>query len=371
MKIAQIVCSFPPYKGGIGNSAWRLKKLIEPEIDLETFTFKQSDLGENELTDKNTYYLKPLIKMGQAAFLPQIFFKLNKFDSIILHYPFFGVMEVVWLQRLLSRKKSKLIIFYHMDVPRLSYLNQILSLPGRLLGRQLIKQADKVVVSSYDYLENSAIKNIYKKYPEKFTAIPFAIDTEKFRPEKIDYAQEKNSQVRLLFVGGLDKAHYFKGVDKLIKAVSNLRNSNWHLDIIGSGSLVPELKNLSQKLNLEAKINFGQKLSDKAFLEKYRQADILILPSINKHEAFGLVIIEAMASGTAIIASSLPGVRTVFSEGSGLKVKPGDIKDLAKKIDYLIDRPRLLVAMKKKARQEAKDKYNLNKAKESWLKLLT
>jgi glycosyltransferase involved in cell wall biosynthesis len=374
MKIAQIVCSFPPYKGGIGNVAYRLQKELEKEISIETFTIdhqKQKNKNKEDIEEKNVHYLKPIIKIGQAGILTQLLFKLNKFDTIIFHYPFFGSTEILYLKRILN-KRQKLIIFYHMDVTALSKLYRILGKSADLTSKNLFKQADKIIVSSLDYIKNSQIKDIYKKYPDKFLAIPFSANENIFKPADENNLANKinNDNIKLLFVGGLDKAHYFKGVDKLIKALALVNKKNWSLDIIGSGPLLNTFKKESKKLNLDDKIKFLEKISNEELIRKYQEADILILPSINSNEAFGLVIIEAMACKTAIIASNLPGVRTVFNEKCGSKVEPGNIEDLKNKIEKLIKNPEKIAVMKKESYKLFKEKYTLEKEIKAWLKIL-
>ena len=256
-----------------------------------------------------------------------------------------------------------------MDISKLSPIKQFFSFSGKITGKKLLHKADKIIVSIYDYIKNSQIKEIYRKQTKKFTAIPFSIDTNKFLPEK-KFRPINEKKINLLFVGGLDKAHYFKGVDILIKSLANIKNSNWHLNIVGSGDLVPNLKKLANKLKILNKINFLEKLTNEKLIKAYQEADILLLPSKNKHEAFGLVIIEAMACSTAIIASDLPGVRTVFSEKSGLRVLPGDAKDLETKLQYLLNNPEITNKMKLHSHLEAKEKYSLEIAKKNWLKVL-
>ncbi len=361
MKIAQIVCSFPPYKGGIGNSAWRLAKLLEND-SVTTFTPRYNQKNTNsELTAK---YLPALFKLGQAAILPGLFFKLKKFSTIIFHYPFFGTAEVLWFYRLFHRQQT-LMVFYHMDVSSFSLLYKILSWPGRLAGKSLLNQADHIVCSSLDYIKHSQIAKLYEKSPDKFREIPFAIDTDKFTP-----LDKSNETKKLLFVGGLDKAHYFKGVDILIIACSQLKSNNWHLTIVGDGKLKTGYQALTKKLYLEKKIKFTGKLSDNELKQTYQKSDVLILPSINQNEAFGLVILEALASGLAIIASNLPGVRSVFNSQTGLTAKPKNSQDLATKINQLISNGPKLKNLQLAARQLAKEKYNLQTARESWKKLI-
>ena len=72
------------------------------------------------------------------------------------------------------------------------------------------------------------------------------------------------------------------------------------------------------------------RLDDPAVVDAMRSADVLAFPSINAGEAFGLVALEAQACGTPVVASDLPGLRTVVRQNeTGLLVKPGSISDLA------------------------------------------
>ncbi|MFP4514639.1 MAG: glycosyltransferase family 4 protein [Parcubacteria group bacterium] len=365
MKIAQIVCSFPPYRGGIGNSAKRLAQLLSPEIELSTFTtLKNKNKEEKEIN--NVYYLKPLIQVGQAAVLPSLFFKLKKYDAIILHHPFFGTNEILYLYRLFN-KKQKLYIYYHMDVKALNPVYKLLSIPGQICAKALIKQADKVIVSSLDYIKDSQIKKLYRSNPEKYQAIAFHLNEDYYHK---NFEIEDSNNIQLLFVGGLDKAHYFKGVENLIKACSKLEQKNWTLNIVGSGDLLDKYKKLVFNLNLDKNIKFLNNVNDKELKEIYKRSDIIILPSLNQNEAFGIVLIEAMANSTAIIASDLKGVNQVFDDTCGLKVSPGNIMDLKNKIASLINKPQVIKNFKKEAFYLAQKRYLAKNIKEKWLKIL-
>jgi glycosyltransferase involved in cell wall biosynthesis len=78
-------------------------------------------------------------------------------------------------------------------------------------------------------------------------------------------------------------------------------------------------------------------VSDEDLPKYYSAADVVVLPSVDGTEAFGLVLIEAMACGTPVVASRLPGVRTLVEEGrNGYLVHPGNKDELAEKIGRAI-----------------------------------
>ena len=373
MKIAQIVCTFPPYNGGIGTSAKRFSDILATDYEVTTFTLQPSGQVSNQEPD--VVRLKPLLRYGHGGLPFSLLFSLKRFDCIYLHYPFFGASELVWLF-LLFNKKTKLIIHYHMDTGHLAWYLKILSWPSLLIRKSLFKKADKIISASLDYLNNSQIADFAKAYPEKICEIPFGLDTNKFLPkvpepknnimakakEIINFVTKhfiKRGQVNLLFVGGLDSAHYFKGLDVLLQALSELKNNNWTLKIIGSGNLQNNYQANSVKLGLEKKVHFLGKVDEVTLIKTYQESDVFILPSINGHEAFGLVLMEAMSCGVPVIASRLPGVRTVFRDGlDGLSCNINDSHDLAQKIELLITDEKKRVAMGHSARAYAVSKYS-------------
>ena len=373
MKIAQVVCAFPPYSGGIGNSAFEIEKILAAEHEVKTFT---------------PYNTKPLLKYGHGAFLPQLFWKLKKFDYIYLHYPFFGGAEVIWLLKLFCRK-PKLIIHFHMDVKNSGPITGLLSIPDKLIRFSLLKQAETIVCASIDYVSQSQIKKYYRHYPDKFQEIPFGVNLNKFQPKLMEKSADskiiakakkivhyindrfiKKNRLDLLFVGGLDTAHYFKGVDILLKSLAGITSRPWRLLIAGEGDRRPYYESLAVKLNLEKKVEFRGKLTDEELVRSYQNSDLLILPSINNNEAFGLVLIEAMACGVPVIASNLPGVRNVFNNHQqGLLVEPGNADDLKKKLEFIFNNEEMRRLMSLSARKLAEDKYDIEIMKKKLTKL--
>jgi len=363
MKIALIACAWPPYSGGIGNSAKQISDLIKENHEVENFYPAK---------------LKPFLKYGHGSFAPSLFFKLKKFDYIYLHYPYFGTAEVVWFFKLFF-KKPKLIIHYHMDVKNLDPVAGFLSLPSQLIRSSLLKQAETIVSASLDYVKNSQIKKYYEKHQEKFKEIPFGLNLDRFKPkdirqvdknkiiakakELINFVNEKfikRDKIEFVFVGALDKAHYFKGVSQMLQAFDRLENGNWRLTIVGDGDLRSTYEAQALELGLIGRVNFMGKLSDDELIRTYQNSDCLILPSINNNEAFGIVLIEALACGLPVIASDLPGVRKVFENyREGLLTTPGDINDLKRKLEFMIANKNLRLIMADQARILAEKKYSL------------
>ncbi len=140
----------------------------------------------------------------------------------------------------------------------------------------------------------------------------------------------------VLLVASLDAAHYFKGVDILLQALAQLP-PNIQGVIVGDGNLRPTYAMMAERLGIQARVTFVGRVSNEELPLYYRMADVTVLASTTMGEAFGLVLLESMASGTPVIATNLPGVRTVVDPGKdGLLVAPGRPEELAAALDAML-----------------------------------
>ncbi len=366
MNIAHIVCSFPPYRGGIGNSALQLAAAatdFDHQVTVITPDYGhgriKSDESNHELSKLKVERLVPLFSFGNAAFLPQLAWLLADYDIVHLHYPFYGSVAAVLLAKIF-RPSLKLIIHYHMDNRAPGLKGLIFKAYKKIFFPILFHSADFVTCASLDYIKHSDIAKYLERRPHKFAQIPFGVNQAIFK------ATTKPSSSRtLLFVGGLDAAHYFKGVDVLIDALAlvNQKTTAWHLKIIGRGDLQKRYAALSEHLGLAAQITFINNADNDELVAHYQQARCLILPSINRNEAFGLVLLEAMACGLPVLASNLPGVRSVFTNNQeGLLVRPGSSGDLADKIIKILSSDDLTDRLGRAGESLTKNYYNWRQA---------
>ena len=370
MNIAQVVCTFPPYRGGIGNSVYNFSKyLAKKREDITVFTpnYQYSTLEYNE--NFKVRRLDPLFKFGNAAILPQLFWRLRKFDVIHLHLPFIGATVPILVFSFLHPRK-KIVITYHMDLVGKSAKKTIFWLYQKIVIPLVLWRADTIIVSSYDYAENSDIAHYFKRKRKKFVELPFGVDSVRFFPKLKNkdlmekYFIEKEDKV-ILFVGGLDKAHYFKGLETLMRAFKIVLESgyqNSRLLIVGDGEMKPDYQDKAEELHVSEKIIFAGSVNDVELSDYYNLADIFVLPSIDKSEAFGLVLLEAGACGKPLIASDLPGVRTVvWNNENGLLAEPKNKQDLAEKIKKLLSNDEKLKIMGTNARQIIENNYKWEK----------
>jgi glycosyltransferase involved in cell wall biosynthesis len=228
---------------------------------------------------------------------------------------------------------------------------------------RIIDRSDKVLVTSWDYAKNSALKEWIVAEPEKFEEVPIGVNHLLFKPRFRDKEMMKQYDLYdksvILFVGALDKAHYFKGVNILIQAIYKLNdNDDFRVLLVGSGDMMDSYKSLADNLGLSKKIIFIGKASDQDLLKYYALADMLVLPSIDRSEAFGIAALEAMACGVPVIASDLAGVRSlVIKKETGLLVKPGSVQNLTDMIRILLKNSRLARSMGQAGRKRVLANY--------------
>jgi rhamnosyl/mannosyltransferase len=167
--------------------------------------------------------------------------------------------------------------------------------------------------------------------------------------------------VRFLFVGRLV---YYKGCNELIRAFiqASASRSDLFLDIVGTGPLEREMKEMVHEAGLEERVRFYANVEDEELAEFFGTCDVFVLPSVARSEAFGLVQIEAMAFGKPVINTKLPsGVPYVsLDQVTGLTVPPEDVHKLAQAMQYLAEHPDERREMGVRARQRMKKMYRID-----------
>lgn len=367
MRIAHIVCAFPPYKGGMGNSAYhfaRINTLSGHDVTVFTPDYGVSYIPEP--TEKfKVVRLKTFIKYGNGAFLPQLLWRLNGFDVVHLHYPFYGAMEVILLRNIFLGKKTNLVMHYHMDAMGRGVKGLFFKLSQWIILPLLARASKLISCASIDYVKHSDLATYYKKHPEKFRKTFFGVELDKFKIIKTHCPYNDEDAKHILFVGGLDRSHYFKGLENLLKAVQIIRQEiKVKLCVIGNGNMKEYYEKLAVDLGIKDTVRFACGIGNADLVNCYNCGDVLVLPSINRGEAFGLVLLEAMACAKPIIASNLPGIRSVFKNGrEGLLIEPDDIEDLAVKLKIILTNDVLAKKMGAEGRKLVERDYSWDKVK--------
>ena len=180
----------------------------------------------------------------------------------------------------------------------------------------------------------TTVSNYSAKIIKNFTSTPIEIIPNVIDISKFDLKQTKEKHKRVVagFLGGLDTQ--VKGLDILLKALNHLKNENLKVIIGGSGKLLPYYMELAKKLNVEDKCEFLGLIPAEKRYEFFKDLDFFILPS--RHESFGLVLLEAMASGIPVLATRCGGPEEIVEENTGFLVEKENPESLAKGIQKMI-----------------------------------
>ncbi|MEO0076645.1 MAG: glycosyltransferase family 4 protein [candidate division WOR-3 bacterium] len=166
--------------------------------------------------------------------------------------------------------------------------------------------------------------------PEKITVIPPGIDLTQYQP---NFAiKEKNL---IIHTGRIKR---YKSIDHLLYATEKLsqKRKDFKVVIIGDGDDLPRLKDIVQKLKIGNLITFTGYISEQEKLSYYQKATVLVENSIK--EGWGMIVIEANACGTPVIAARSPGLKdAVLDQKTGFLYDYGNIDDLTSKIELLLD----------------------------------
>ncbi|MEM4577198.1 MAG: glycosyltransferase family 4 protein [Candidatus Nezhaarchaeales archaeon] len=227
------------------------------------------------------------------------------------HTPTFSDRLLV-LSRLLGQR---VVYTFHCPVGGFGPFSRVYN---ALFKAFLLNLADAVVFTSKSYYND--IHSPKRKY-----LVPWGVDFDFFSGTRIPH-----NGYRLLFVGQMRP---YKGLKVLLRAVKGL---DAFLHVVGNGPYRLEYELYARKLGL-TNVRFHGQVSDEELRRLYLSSDVLVLPSVDVNEAFGLVALEAASAGCAVVASNLPGIRDVVGE-FGVLVEPGNHEALRGKLVRLMDK---------------------------------
>jgi glycosyltransferase involved in cell wall biosynthesis len=249
----------------------------------------------------------------------------HRADIVHVHSPF----PLGEITALAVRRRTRFVITYHSDVLR---QRTALRLYAPLL-RQVLRSADRIVATSPRYVESSPW---LRPLADRCCVIPLGVDPDRFTPGP------GVGRAELLFVGRL---RHYKGLDVLLRTLAGLPDVR--LRVVGEGPMGTAWRSLAHELGVARRVQFEGEVADPDLPGVYRDAGILVLPSTSRAEAFGTVLLEAMASGLPCIATEVgTGTSWVVQHGvTGRIVPAGDVDALRGTVAELVADPGARAAM--------------------------
>ena len=270
--------------------------------------------------------------------------KTEQFDVVHLHEPLMPVLPLYVLQF----SNALNVGTFHAVFGR--FRNYGWSHP--LLKRWFKKLDGRIAVSP------AASQYVSRFFPAEYQIIPNGIDVDHFSLPPEPIPELADGKLNLLFVGRMEKR---KGLRYLLEAYSKLK---WDFDdlrlvVVGPGNLDKDCHRILSERNIQD-VHFVGNVPYQELRRYYQSAHICCAPATGR-ESFGIVLLEAMASGKPLVASRIPGYAAVLNHREqGLLVPPKEAGALADALALLIRNPELRSQMGKRG-QTTVEQYRWNK----------
>ena len=254
----------------------------------------------------------------------------------------------------------RLVIHWHSDVTPAPGERLLASAyrAYRIFERRLLARADLILATSDAYLASS---RPLQPMAHKCRIVPLGIDTRRMAAPSqnhLDATRKEYGPAPLIVSAGRFTA--YKGFETLIRAAEALPEVQ--VVIAGDGPLHTRLRELTDRLGLTERVHLPGYLADRQLHALIAACDVFCLPSIERTEAFGVVLLEAMHYARPLVTTNITGsgVTEVNKAGTtGLSAAVGDPADLARQLGQLVSDQALARAMGKAARQRLENRYSL------------
>lgn len=301
MKIAIIVSLFPPkWLAGTEIATYNLADHLARRGH-EVHVITSHDAGLPEISEENGFYIhriaRPKIRfIGIVAFWAKIYLTIRKIKPDIVHSQSLRISIPAWAAQ--KYQKIPYVVWGQ---------GSDIYLPGRftrMTSKPILQDADAVLALTEDMKQK-----MRKICDREVSVVPNGVDLERF---KISSRGNKEGNAKtIVFVGRL---HPVKGVQYLIEAMSiiHLETPDVKLVLVGDGVERSNLEELAERLELNGCIQFVGQVPQERIPQIMHQADVFALSSLS--ESFGIVNLEAMATGLPIVATNVGGIPDIVEE---------------------------------------------------------
>ncbi|MFH0994540.1 MAG: glycosyltransferase [Pseudomonadota bacterium] len=357
MRILHIGKFFPPVTGGIESFLGDLLPALE-RGGVTAAALVHDDIRQKQgpvCHRKTALFRVPCYgTLLYAPISPAFIFAMKKaiqtFQPDILHFHVPNT-SAFWALPLSIAGALPWVVHWHADVVP-SAIDRRMALAYQLyrpIEKLFLRRAQSIIATSQSYLNTSSALVDFR---DKCHVVPLGLNPDRLK--KPDGAGWRWAETvwgqpdgRILVIGRLT---YYKGHDVMLDASTALPNSR--ILIVGNGERESSLQGRIHNLCLSNNVSLLGSLPESDLHTLISSCDCLCLPSVERTEAFGLVLLEAMRYGKPVVASNIPGsgIGWVVEDGvTGFLVPPGDPVLLAGSIRKLFDRPELKSQMGRSA----------------------
>jgi glycosyltransferase involved in cell wall biosynthesis len=350
MRVLIALTYYRPHYSGLTIYTERLAKALVKsghQVTVLTSQFSK-DLAREEVVEGVCVVRMPVrLRVSKGVIMPGMPFRawreIRKADVVNLHVPQLDAAPMAVLARLL---RKPVVLTYHCDLllPG-GLINRIANLVSDIANRISAGLANVIVTNTQDYAENSPF---LKRYLNKIKVIPPPVVLKTIDPEMIDKIREKYGiKPGQKVIGMVARLAAEKGAEFLVRALPEILKSHpdarvlyagQYQDVMGeeayAAMLAPQIEALGDRWQ------FLGLITDEELAAFFNLCDVIVVPSTNSTESFGIVQVEGMTCGSPAVASDMAGVRQpVLQTGMGEIFNLGDSDDLALKISKVLNSP--------------------------------
>lgn len=284
--------------------------------------------------------------------------RAQKFDLVHLHFP----DPMTHIASMAVPASVPRVISWHADIVRQRFI-----LPFyRPFLKAAARNASAIIAPTPRHRDGSPILSALADQ-SRIKIVPYGFDLAAFAVPAAGAAELRTGfGSPLIFSMGRHVS--YKGLDVLIRAMADVGHGA-RLVLGGEGPLTAELRMLAERTGVADRISFVGMVPPEQLTAYYQACDVFCLPSVTVAEAFGIVQVEAMASGKPVVSTKLnTGVDFANQDGvTGFTVKPGDQHELAARLNLLLGDPGLAARMGAAARDRALGFFTLEQMRDRTL----
>lgn len=350
MRIGIVTQSFPPARGGVAEHAWHTARELQRRghrVTVITSRFTPFDedygldvrrIGYDLTLPANGAFVNLTVGFALRRRLRQIEVEC-RFDVVHIHSPLEPILPLLALRTLAAPKVGTFHTYVSSGKvwPYDVFRGFVSASFRRLAGFVAVSEAAERFIAGY--------------FPGDYTIIPNGVDVSRFSPEQAALARFRSPDFKVLFVGRIDPR---KGLRYLLQAFPILYQQvpAIRFIVVGSGILRGYYERFLPRV-FRPRVHFEGFVSPEDLPRYYASADVFCAPALGG-ESFGIVLLEALATGLPVVASNIAGYNSVITDGrDGFLVPAKDSLAIAEALAKLQGNSALRQAMGSRGREKA------------------
>lgn len=359
LRILEVVVRFHPYIGGVENTVLDLnRRLLARGHRVKVVCADEPAGSPSQVEGIDVVRLPWRGKLGNTnlAWGLRDALRRERPDLIHTHIPTALFSDAA--ADISQEMGVPLVLTYHNDLIGDGLKGLFGKVYNRFILPGLLARCDRVVTINPNYATKSP--HLSATDP-KITCVPWGVDEELFQPPADGGPPLDAPELVLGFLSLLDEHHRYKGLEVLLRAVAELRREGRRvrLEVGGAGEEQGFYRNLAAELGIADATEFLGFIPGPDLPAFYGSCHVFVLPSTDaRREGFGLVLLEAMACGRAVVSTPIVGMhQDIQAHETGLLVAPEDSAALAGALRRLDEDRGILAGMGSRARRLIVERY--------------